>query len=239
MVCQVWFYVSPPQAQALDTCSSRSQLTLLCLVRSTPPSASCDTSAGFAPALCKSLVAEAHALSRAALVQLPPDSLASEVASCLLAEAGGGSALDVEVSHDAQGRRFVRRLISIGDSISQEAMLASGSFFSLVGLYIVSGGLGGIGSHVVQMLIEDLPPDAHILVVGRRPAAQAAEQLRGWGDRVSYAALDLGRDLDARTRVGKVGSLLLRVSVGRATREGLHAFSPRRSALQSILRVAV
>ena len=87
------------------------------------------------------------------------------------------------------GHRFIPRFVRLGFSKGDTAGPAARSG----GLYLVSGGAGGIGRLITRWLIEQF--DARVLWVGRRAEATMADAVKGaCGDQdsVMYRAADVG-----------------------------------------------
>ena len=156
--------------------------------------------AAFLPGLCKALSAEVPALARAAVLDVPVGSSTATLGQIILDELSGGSVLDRHVHVSSTGERSVWRYASIGAALQAEmaASRVEDSFFQ-PGAYVVTGGLGGLGRHVVKLLLEECPA-ARVLVVGRRRMHEATEELArlGWDQdmRIVYASVQLGCDYD-------------------------------------------
>ena len=85
-------------------------------------------------------------------------------------------------------RRLVPRLAPA--SLGRQPLLPRR--FQAEGFHIVTGGLGGIGRLVVEMLLKT--PEARVLVIGRsdpESCSAALEAFAGHGDRFAYAARDV------------------------------------------------
>ena len=102
------------------------------------------------------------------------------------------AAADQEVAY-RRGTRLVARLAPV----EWPAPTVTTPAFRTAGLYLIAGGLGGIGSEVAARLLREF--DARLLLVGRTPLdrldaerAAAWTELRSIGDgRVRYVAADL------------------------------------------------
>lgn len=136
---------------------------------------------------------------------------AAEVVEAMLAELSAPGR-DVETMH-RDGRRWLPRLLEC--DVSAESPHPHPIPLRRGGLYLVTGGLGGIGRHLVQRLVREY--DARVLIVGRsavdgsavdgegvaaagkgaeRAAAYAALIKACGADAIRYARLDIA-DADA------------------------------------------
>jgi len=122
------------------------------------------------------------------LVDLPDDATQDEIAQCLLTLADPGLA-EVELAWQG-GTRFVRRVAASPARIAGTAPLP----ITADGIYLVTGGLAGLGLLVAQRLVDE---GARALVlVGRqkpRPGALTGiEALRARGATVAIVSADVG-----------------------------------------------
>lgn len=230
--CLAQFDASAAPATLAAAASAR---TLVCLTRDEGdrggPLAADSLSAALAPSLCKALVAESKSLHRAVCVELPRSASAQTVARCVHGEMSFGCALDREVVYDDAGSaRRVRGFASVGTALQEAAArgTAAETATPLIhdgGVYVVSGGLGGVGRGVVRLLLGEAPK-SRLLILGRRPAAAAASALAEMGcanePRVRYACVLLGRDYAATLH---------------ALRDFLHG-SGRRDQIAAVLHLA-
>ena len=167
------------------------------------------------------VAAAVSALFRTAMVEAPwldasvlsvPRSVRAELAPALRLElARSGRSSGVESRYRA-GVLELRRLSEIGAAAS--AQQATNAAFRQGGVYLVSGGLGGLGLHLARHLSEHY--DARLVLLGRQPASGAAltaiEALRQDGAHVSVVTADV-RNLAAVQRA---------VRFAKATHRELH-----------------
>ena len=149
---------------------SEHHLTLLCLREANAPDTIGYASSGaaFAPGLCKAISAELRCVRRAAVIDIE-DASPSFLAPLLLTEARGGSALDMEVAYGAGGERRVRRYLSVGEALAEEAEGGVSAVAAADGV-----GPQGIGSEMAPMVTDDVSPMAPMVT----PLAQSPPLLR-------------------------------------------------------------
>jgi len=86
------------------------------------------------------------------------------------------------------GRRFVPTLSAVDQSVLPKQLRE----FDSSGFHLVIGGLGGVGSQIVESLLRD--GAAHVLVLGRSAAqrrSSAMSRFSGFGDRFAYEQIDI------------------------------------------------
>lgn len=133
-------------------------------------------------------------------LDLPPD-VGSDAAHWIWAELVA-QPMDIEVAY-RQGTRWVPRLASVNwtDQPQQAVPFQHG------GMYVLSGGLGGVGLEIARYLLTTF--EARLLLLGRTPLPErstgnevqdeilarrlaAYQELETLGGQVQYAAVDLG-----------------------------------------------
>ncbi len=164
------------------------------------------------PPLVKTLAQE-HPAFRVRLIDLDPTP-GIEKTGFIQREMRLPTALDLVAYRD--GRRWSQWLAraSLEPDRAQPFSIKKG------GLYLITGGLGGIGPHIARHLLEN--HDAKLLLVGRRPLppeedrageTPGKQEMRlAWGklramardqDQILYETADLGNFGDLRTRIEK------------------------------------
>jgi acyl transferase domain-containing protein len=194
----------PAIARAIRDASSRRRLRLWCVTRDAQAVQSTDSCDGLWSAglwgMGRSLAAEAGA-SWGGLIDIAKDDSAETAARLLHAEISGKSTENLVAFRG--GQRYVARLAprpTPGNSVEPFAADPKGT-------YLVTGGLGGIGSVIAEWLIQR--GARHLLLVGRsslppsdrwgslsdddpdRGSIAVLERLTAAGARVEYVPLDV------------------------------------------------
>jgi amino acid adenylation domain-containing protein/non-ribosomal peptide synthase protein (TIGR01720 family) len=147
-------------------------------------------SCGFA--LAKSLLSD-HVQCDVRGIDLDKTMDPKETAACILQEVHGRPQVNFCLYHGAQ--RYIQRIEKV-DRHKRPSPVNDGV---KEGLYIVTGGLSGIGLEVSRSLVEKKV--SAILLIGRTPipggeGAAALRELQGGGSRIDYYGINLG-DRDA------------------------------------------
>jgi acyl transferase domain-containing protein/NAD(P)-dependent dehydrogenase (short-subunit alcohol dehydrogenase family)/SAM-dependent methyltransferase/acyl carrier protein len=99
------------------------------------------------------------------------------------------------------GRRWVPRLQRIGRMERPESLLENGPRFSETGVYLITGGLGGLGLEVAQWLLEK--GVKRLVLNGRRPpsaeAGRTLERLRQQGAEVEVIVADVTKATEVKS----------------------------------------